>query len=336
MTIDIIQTQSELNELKNIWNSLLSRSASHVPFLRHEYLTNWWKTKGGGEWQDGDLFVLTWRESGEDITGIAPFFLVKDRILFLGSFEISDYLDFITPAELLPSFLEHIVVFLSDQFIDWAILDLYNLPEESPTIPLIKEIGGKNNWIVKSEILQPSPGIILPASWKDYLTSLEERYRSEIERKLRKAEEYFLPIDWYIVDDTHNLEEELDGFLELMRNNPEKDAFLTEEMATQIKTSAVNAYRAGWLQLSFLTVGDLKAAGYLNFDFDQKIWMYNSGINSMFENIYPGWVLLAKLIQWSIDEGKAKLDFMRGDEGYKYQFGGKDLSVIRIQANRSN
>jgi CelD/BcsL family acetyltransferase involved in cellulose biosynthesis len=335
MTIDIIQTQSGLDDLKSIWNPLLAQSASHVPFLRHEYLSTWWETKGGGEWQEGELFILAWRESGGDIRGIAPLFLAQERILFLGSFEISDYLDFITPPNLLPSFLGRVFEFLSNDFTDWKTLDLYNLPEASPTIPVIKKIGEKSNWVVNSEILQPSPGLILPESWEEYLSSLEDRYRNEIERKLRKAEEYFLPVDWYIVDESQDLDQELDDFLELMRNNREKAAFLTEDMAAQIKTSAEKAYKAGWLQLAFLTVGDLKAAGYLNFDFDHKIWIYNSGINTMFENIYPGWVLLAKLIQWSIEEGKTMLDFMRGGEGYKYHFGGKDSSVVRVQARRT-
>ena len=335
MAIDIIQTQSGLDDLKSIWNSLLTQNASHVPFLRHEYLSSWWEMKGGGEWQEGELFILVWRDSGKEIRGIAPFFLVGDRVLFLGSHEISDYLDFIAPSNLLPSFLDQVFEFLSNEFTDWKTLDLYNLPEPSPTIPLIHELGEKYNWVVESEILQPSPGLILPETWQEYIFSLDDRYRNEIERKLRKAEEYFLPVNWFIVDDSHDLDKELDDFLELMRNNPEKAAFLSEDMTIQIKTSAENAYQAGWLQLSFLTVGDLKAAGYLNFDFDNKIWVYNSGINSMFENIYPGWVLLAKLIKWSIEEGKTHFDFMRGDEGYKYHFGGKDSSVVRIEARRN-
>jgi len=85
---------------------------------------------------------------------------------------------------------------------------------------------------------------------------------------------------------------------------------------------------------AFLTVGDIKAAGYLNFDYDGKIWVYNSGINPMFENISPGWVLLSKIIQWSIEAGRTELDFMRGDETYKYNFGGIDRQVHRIQVSR--
>ena len=45
----------------------------------------------------------------------------------------------------------------------------------------------------------------------------------------------------------------------------------------------------------------------------------------------PGWVLLAKLIQWAITEGLTELDMMRGDEDYKYKFGGMNRYVSRIE-----
>ena len=41
---------TELDALAGEWNDLLACcSASHVPFLRHEYLSAWWRTLGGGE-----------------------------------------------------------------------------------------------------------------------------------------------------------------------------------------------------------------------------------------------------------------------------------------------
>jgi CelD/BcsL family acetyltransferase involved in cellulose biosynthesis len=43
----------------------------------------------------------------------------------------------------------------------------------------------------------------------------------------------------------------------------------------------------------------------------------------------PGWVLLARQIEWAISAGFKEVDLMRGDEGYKYQFGGVDRFVWR-------
>ena len=61
MQLKVIQTLEEFDSLADEWNRLLACSASHVPFLRHEYLTTWWKTLGGGEWSHGELYIVTAR-----------------------------------------------------------------------------------------------------------------------------------------------------------------------------------------------------------------------------------------------------------------------------------
>ncbi len=336
MVIEVIQSESEFSDLKNDWNTLLERSASRVPFLRHEYLTSWWSTLGGGEWTEGNLAIITSRDKDNNLQGIAPFFLVNQRLLFLGSYETSDYLDLIAADDNLPAFINNLVQFLaSADFPAWKTLDLYNLLADSETIPLLNKVSEKLGWEIKNEVLQPAPSLHLPESWESYLANLDDRYKQEIQRKIRKAETYFLPVDWYIVEDENQIDQELDCFLKLMADHPDKASFLTDKMKSQMKLSALEAFRGGWLQLAFLTVGEIKAAGYLNFDFDQKIWVYNSGINTLFENISPGWVLLSKIIQGSIKAGKNEVDFMRGDESYKYHFGAADKYIVRIQVSRN-
>ena len=254
---------------------------------------------------------------------------------FIGSYEISDYLDLITAPDNLSGFIREILDYLaSDKSTTWEIVDIYNLPENSPTISLMEEAAQATGFQTRLEVIQPAPAVQLPSSWQAYLDSLGDRYRQEISRKIRNADSYFLPVDWYIVNEEQNLEQEINDFLDLMANNPEKELFLTKQMRKQITASARAAFDEGWLQLAFLVVGNQKAAGYLNFDFDEKIWIYNSGINSVFENLSPGWVLLSKIINWSIEQGKTELDFMRGDEIYKYQFGGIDQNVLHLHIKK--
>ena len=331
MTIELIHSTPDFLQLKEEWNTLLSKSASRVPFLRHEFQSQWWFNLGGGEWDKGDLAILLQRDSNQKLTGIAPFFISNQNLYFIGSYEISDYLDLIVAPENLSEFISEIFEYLSSDLAPtWKNLDLYNLPEISSTISLMEEAAKAAGFQTTSEIIQPAPAVHLPSSWQAYLESLEDRYKQEISRKNRNADSYFLPVDWYIVDKDHDLDQELDDFLELMANNVEKEKFLTDQMKKQIKDSAQAAFDEGWLQLAFLIVGDIKAAGYLNFDFNEKIWIYNSGINSVFENLSPGWVLLSKIINWSIEQGKTEVDFMRGDETYKYQYGGIDQNVFHL------
>jgi CelD/BcsL family acetyltransferase involved in cellulose biosynthesis len=335
MSIELIQSTSDFLALKEDWNNLLSSSASHVPFLRHEFLASWWSTLGGGEWDQGSLAILVDRDPDGSLAAVAPLFINENRVMFLGSYEISDYLDLIAPPGKLASFIPALFTYLGeDNFPAWQKLDLYNLREDSPSLPLLKEGANQLGYKITQEVIQPAPYLHLPESWQDYLDSLKDRYRREIEKKITNADQYFLPVAWYIVEEEDSLDDELDAFLKLMANHPQKKVFLTDKMIDHMKISAQEGFREGWLQLAFLQVGDIKAAGYLNFDFNDQIWVYNSGIDPLFENLSPGWVLLGKIIEWAIDHGRVGLDFMRGDETYKYQLGGVEMKVLRLEIQK--
>ena len=348
MEIDIIQDLDKLNSLENEWNQLHQECASPVPFLRHEYLAGWWQTLGGGEWPQGELYVVTARRPGGALVGIAPLFLTQNRdglpaLMLLGSIEISDYLDVLARPDDLPGFLETLLDHLAGPDAPaWQALDWYNLLNSSPTLAALAEAVTKRGWLLAQEPLQHCPYITLPGDWEKYLAEqVDKKQRHEIRRKLRRIEELNMlsdpahqPVRWYIVQDEASLDAEIDAFLGLMANDPEKARFLTGAMRTQMHLAAHAAFRAGWLQLSFLEVNGEKAAGYLNFDYDNHIWVYNSGLDFRFREYSPGWVLLGYLLQWANENRRGIFDFMRGDEDYKYKFGAIDRRVVRVMIRR--
>jgi len=126
----------------------------------------------------------------------------------------------------------------------------------------------------------------------------------------------------------------MEAFLALMAHDPEKDAFLTSVMRSQMKAAVHVAFRAGYLQLAFLEVDGEKACAYLNFDYDNKIWVYNSGLDRRFMDLSVGWVLLGYLLEWANQNKRAEFDFLRGDEDYKYKFGGQKRHVMRVKVTR--
>jgi CelD/BcsL family acetyltransferase involved in cellulose biosynthesis len=341
MQIEIIRSITELAHLESEWNDLLKSSASHVPFLRYEFLTTWWQTLGGGEWEHGDLYIICGRDENGSLRGIAPFFLTdnlegESALMLVGSIEISDYLDFIVPPEDLAQFtslvFEHLASVTAPT---WSVLDLYNLLEQSPTLGALKEASQVCGWQYSQERLQHSPYIPLPGNWETYLANIDKKQRHEIRRKIRRMEEAEVKSRWYIVQDGSGLDQEIDDFLRLMGQEPAKQAFLTDVMRTQMRAAVQAAFQAGWLQLAFLEIEGEKAAGYLNFDYDNHIWLYNSGWDPRFNNYSPGWVLLGYLLQWANEHGRASFDFMRGDEEYKYRFGGIDRYVTRVRIERA-
>ena len=321
------------------WNALLAESMTNVPFLRYEYLAAWWQTLGGGEWKDAALSLVTAHEA-DRLIGIAPLFRTTHHdglpaLMLLGSIEISDYLDVIVRKEDLSRFLSGLLDKLASQPPDaWSVLDWYNLPDTSPTLAALKEESVKRGWTCTEEIYKPTPSIPLPGDWETYLAGIDKKQRHEIRRKMRRAEESDQQVRWYIVEDEKQLDSEIDAFLALMANDPEKAAFLTETMRAQMRATAHNAFREGYLQLAFMEVFGQKAAGYFNLDYGNKIWVYNSGLDRKFMELSPGWVLLGYLLQWANEHKRAEFDFMRGDEDYKYKFGGQNRHVMRVKVTR--
>jgi CelD/BcsL family acetyltransferase involved in cellulose biosynthesis len=341
MHLEILRTLENQDHLADEWNDLLDCcSASHVPFLRYEYLSTWWKTLGGGEWEDGELFIVLARQEDGELVGVAPLFFTHNpegqpALLLLGSFEISDYLDLIVRTSEIPSFVEALFDLLeSDQAPAWQALDFYNLPETSPTLVALQEAAARRGWAYRQEQLQPCPVIQLPGDWEAYLASIDKKQRHEIRRKMRRAEESDSLVRWYIVEDEASLDAEVEDFLALMAQDPDKQRFLTQTMRLQMHDAVHAAFKAGWLQLAFMEVDGQKAAGYLNFDYAGHIWVYNSGLNFALRELSPGWVLLGHLLKWANDNQRISFDFMRGDEDYKYRFGAINRYIIRASIQR--
>jgi CelD/BcsL family acetyltransferase involved in cellulose biosynthesis len=339
MDFALLRNLSELAPLAADWNKLLAESITHVPFLRYEYLSTWWETRGGGEWPDSELAVVTARQDGR-LAGIAPLFQTRNRdgspaLLLLGSIEISDYLDIITRRPDLPVFLAGLLDFLARPDLpDWQLLDWHNISETSPTLPALKAEADQRGWVFSQERTYHVPFIPLPGDFEIYLAGIDKKQRHEIRRKMRRAVENGQDVRWYIVNDGSTLEAEVEAFLQMMAEDPDKAAFLTPAMRVQQHLACRAAFENGWLQLAFLEVDGQKAAAYLNFDYMNRLWVYNSGLDRRFMNISAGWVLLGYLLKWANENKRSEFDFMRGEEDYKYRFGGVDGFVVRARVKR--
>lgn len=327
---------SEINA--QAWNDLLKTAVSDTPFLRHEYQSAWWQHRGGGEWQNAQLILVSAHE-GEKLIGIASLFLAEydgqKALLLNGSIEISDYLDLIVSKDDHAAFLSGLLDFLASQLADnWHGLDWYNLPDSSPTLAALKEEAAKRKWKHHEEVYRPTPRIPLHKSFDEYLNGIDKKQRHEIRRKIRRAEESERGVRWYI-SDMQNPDAEIDAFIALMEDDENKANFLTEPMRAQMRSVIHAAHTGGWLWLAFLEVDGQRAAAALNFDYGNKLWGYNAGVNRIYMDVSPGWVLLSQVIQWCCDNDRAEFDFMRGDEEYKYRFGAVNQFVMRVKITRA-
>ena len=335
LTTHAYRNASGFEALAGEWNALLHRSAADTIFLTLEYQRTWWRCLGTGE-----LLILAVRDDADgQLAGIAPLFAVTNshgqRVLATGGcVQVSDYLDFIAAhgqEEAVYAALEDYLA--GPDAPTWDALDLCNIHQDSPTLMLLPALAEARGWRASTTKDEVCPIVRLPGTWDEYLGMLESKQRREINRKLRQVG---LDVNWYIVGAEHDLNAEVEGFLDLMAaSTPDKATFLTSQMRDFFHQLARLAHDAGWLQLVFLRVGERKAAAYFNFVYNNRVVVYNSGLDwRTFPQLGAGIILTAYSIRHAIEQGCEVFDFLRGDERYKYQFGGQDVQVRRLLIRR--
>ena len=329
MNIERHNDATVFEKLENEWNELLSRSLTNTPFQRAEFQRVWWKHLGHGE-----LCLLTMRDENRKLIAIAPLFVDEGRVLrWVGGEEIADYLDLIAPADQMDAALRATWGFLkSAASPKWSQAILSNIPGWTPTPNTLKSLAVESGMKADVTQIDVCPIVNLPESFEAYLAQIDKKQRHEINRKLRRAEGGEDKVTWYIVDSSRDMEVETEAFMTLMANAAgDKANFLTPKMRDTFKDVFATMQRLGFLQLAFLEINGKKASAYAQFDYANRIWVYNSGFDvDSASTLSPGWVLLAKLIEHAIQNKRAVYDFMQGSEVYKYRFGGKDTRVWRI------
>ncbi|GAB4527239.1 MAG: GNAT family N-acetyltransferase [Anaerolineae bacterium] len=331
--LQVFRNRDVFDVLRDEWNPLLKHSQADHIFLTHDWQQTWWQA-----YHPGDLLVIAGRNAEGELVGIAPWFIEHrsgQRIIrTVGCVEVTDYLEVIAASGYEEAFFSALANHLSASVDDFDKLDLCNIPATSPTLVYLPEMLKAQGFQVTCKLQEVCPIIKLPSNWESYLAQLDRKQRHELRRKLRRAEGQ---ATWYIVGPEHDLQAEQEKFLRLMAaSSEEKAAFLENEQNRAFFRMIIpRLMERGWLMLSFLNFNGQPAASYLNFDYNNRILVYNSGQDVQhYSSLSPGIVLLAYNIRHAIEQGRTEFDFLRGDESYKYQMGGQNTEVYMLIATR--
>ena len=63
---------------------------------------------------------------------------------------------------------------------------------------------------------------------------------------------------------------------------------------------------------------------------------YNAGVDPDARDLSPGVLMVSALIERALAAGVRRLDFLRGNEGYKYEWGSEDEPIQRLLVRRRN
>jgi len=318
-------TLESFDSLAADWRELQHKSQNGSIFTSPEWMEVWWQHFGSG----AELHLGAVR-GGEGLIGIAPL-RVKDGVAyFIGSGDICDYLDFVVKPGDEEAFFGALLDDLASREINQ--LDLSPVRPDSTVLTSLVDVALKKGWQVSSQQDGVSVELNLPATWDEYLQVLTTKQRHELRRKLRRLAEAG-GADNRVCREA--CLEDLDIFVKLFRESrDDKAAFLTPEMESFFWSIAEAMAQRKLLRLGVLEVNGSPAAAVMCFDYEDSIYLYNSGYDQEYAWLSVGLISKALCIQDAIQKGKRKFDFLRGDEAYKYRLGGQEVPLYRCLLNR--
>jgi CelD/BcsL family acetyltransferase involved in cellulose biosynthesis len=103
---------------------------------------------------------------------------------------------------------------------------------------------------------------------------------------------------------------------------------MTEEMESLFR--ALLAIEGAALDL--LVDGDgIPVAAAFGFEADGVYYLYNSAYDPVAASASPGVVLIDRIVAHKIESGFRRLDFMKGDESYKYRLGAEARPLFAME-----
>ncbi len=289
-------------------------------FISPVWLEVWWGVFG----DDYELFLSSVREE-DTIIGIAPLMVKDGTASVIGSADVCDYLDFIVTQDREQDFFVTLIDNLKSKGIKQ--LNLESLRPDSRVLTGLTDVALRHGYEV---ILTPCDVTIemeLPGSWDDYLMILNSKQRHEVRRKLRRLEEAG-DYSYRSISGSTAVMGAYDTFLKMFKESREdKAAFLTEKRALFFKSMTESMAHAGILKLGILEVGTVPAAMVMYFDYNDTIYLYNSGFEKDYISLSAGLLSKALCIKDNIELGKKKFDFLKGNEVYKSRLGGKEVQL---------
>ena len=325
-----VTTPKGLRSLEPVWNEVFQRSETRSPFLAYEWILTWWEVFGEGQ----ELWVLV-LEDERGAAAIAPFaralrrlgpltyrsveLLGTGRLRFLGM-GLADRADFLL-ARRREECAAEVLRWLATQRSRWDVVDLRFVPDSSTTVRVLRAESAGVGLRISDQLCAESPYLTLSGTFDEYLGRRSNNFRKGLERKLRKLGEKgtvsfeigparkgdILDALADVVDVSRQSWKGKQGTA-LMSHSKVQQFF--EKLLPRLVTRDM-AY------IATLRVGPKVVTYDLGFQWDGKLWSYDSAFATQFSVGSPGVVLTARILERAWTEGVREYDFLRGGEDYK-------------------
>jgi CelD/BcsL family acetyltransferase involved in cellulose biosynthesis len=275
------------------------------PFPQKPFLRTWWEHRG-----EGELMLA------ESSSAMLPLRRVQGTVEFLGEADLADYHSPLgkgvaglteAVARGLPQNTRIVFDSLPRESVDELVLGL-----------------ARAGIRVEPEQHEVAAIVDLPETPEEFLGLLSGKERHEVRRKRRRFEETF-------------------GEARLVRGADGFPAFVQMHRSAEgrkgtFMSAGMESFFRGLLDMDGSVVDvlvggdDRPVAAAFGFEDGDAYYLYNSAFDPGAGTASPGLVLVALLVEATINAGRHRFDFLKGDEAYKFRLGAVARPLYRLEA----
>ncbi len=282
---------------------------------------------------------------GTAMTAVEP----HAKAVFFGASYHADYATLLADPGDLPAVAGAVVEHLADPAsadpshpMPWDVVDLRRLRCGDPAADALEQAFGDRRaqagWRVALEREDVCPVASLPegGTFDEYLATLGKKSRHEIRRKIRRAE----AAGEVALEDSGDPLADLDEFIDLHQRRWGEDGLFKpgpggDASRTFFRRLFELLAPDGTVKLTFLRVGERRIAAGVHLETEDSFLYFNAGVDPEARELSPGVVMVARYVERAIAQGKRRMDFLRGDEPYKYEWGAVDEPIQRLLVQRT-
>jgi CelD/BcsL family acetyltransferase involved in cellulose biosynthesis len=356
------------------WDALAAANPWATPFSRWGFHCAWWDAYGANaheetlvlvpadatddaepvgiaplmhrhEVEPGDVELRTTMRHGEGLvlTPVSP----DAKAVFFGASYHADYATLLASPGDLPAVADALAAYCGsagdpEHPVPWDAVDLRRLRTGDPALDALAAAFGAREmtegWTLNVEPEEVCPVADLPAGGTidDYLATLGKKERHEIRRKVRRAE----AAGEVLLEDAADPLADLPEFIDLHQKRWGDDGLFPDtpggEQSRVFFRRLFELFPAGGpLDLAFLTVGGRRIAAGVSFTSGDTLLYYNAGVDPAARDLSPGVVMVERYVRRALGRGLTRMDFLRGDEAYKYEWGAVDHPIQRLLVRRT-
>lgn len=335
-TVRICRTWEELEQFRESWDRLLHANPASSIFQTPEWLAAWWKAFYG----DSELLGLVFADAEGRTLGIAPLYrehssffgcrLTTLRMVGAGSGD-SDALDFITSPGHEDVCADAFVAWLRQRD-DWDLCALETLPQTSLVARRVSTRLHEAEWSVDTT-LTPNFVVDLPATWPQYLNSLEPSFRPLLTRYPKRLQSRY-NVRFVRCQCVEDLKIHLETLFNLhqMRwiGRGEPGAFANPDRRDFYFEMAAAFLQRGWLEFWLLELDGEIVGTQFCFLYNETVSLLQEGFHPKYASEKIGYALRAHVLQEMIRGGAKRYDFLGGNDPYKAKFGAQQKNYLNL------